>query len=86
MIGRRLVGDEARAWAISAEFRKVVKGQLVCKSLDSDDDDPDIEIYVDGALVYRTTLTDDPHQEFFDCDVDSLGAEEREILTALKPT
>lgn len=80
---RRLTGDEARAWSVSAPFRRAVKGQLVCQSLDSDDDDPDVEIFALGVMVWRSTVTDDPIQEFFDDTVENLGAEEREILASL---
>lgn len=80
---RHLTGDEARAWVLSRAFRRVVKGQLVCQSLDSGEDDPDVEVYVGGALYWHAAITNDALQEFFDADSNILGAEEREILASL---
>jgi len=82
-IVRHLTGDEARAWTLSRAFRRAVKGQLVCQSLDSGEDDPDVEVYVDGALYWHAAITNDALQEFFDADANALGAEEREILATL---
>lgn len=80
---RRLTGREAMAWSKSSAFRHVVRGQLVCQALDSDEDEPVIAIYVLGVLAYGGPVTDDDEEEFFDADVNTLGAEEREILAAL---
>jgi hypothetical protein len=80
---RDLSGKEARAWATSLAFRKVVKGQLVCIGLDADADDPRVEVYALGVLVWAQTVTNDDFQEFFDADSNELGAEERELLATL---
>ena len=81
MIRRTLTGRECAAWQTSAPFRKTVKGQLACQALD--DDEERVEVFSLGVLVWAMPVTDNDYQEYFDGDVNELGAEEREILAAL---
>ena len=81
---RDLTGREAKAWSTSREFRRVVKGQLVCQALDSNHDDVRCEVYAMGNLVWWRVVSDqDDYGEFFDADQNELGAEERELLATL---